>query len=133
VGESGCGKSTLARAAVGMVAPLAGTIRFEGVDVKPLTRRARPHELARLQMVFQNPFSSLNPRRRVGDQIGDAVAVLGLAPRAEWGARVALLLEQVGLPTGAARGYPHEFSGGQRQRIAIARALAANPSVIVLD
>ncbi|MGH3103040.1 MAG: ABC transporter ATP-binding protein [Gaiellaceae bacterium] len=133
VGESGCGKSTLARAAVGMVAPVAGTIRFEGRDVRPLTRGARPRELARLQMVFQNPFSSLNPRRRVGDQIGEALAVLGLAPRSQRSARVAELLAQVGLPAGAARDYPHEFSGGQRQRIAIARALAANPSVIVLD
>ena len=133
VGESGCGKSTLARAAVGMVAPFAGTIRFEGRDVKPLTRGVRPHELARLQMVFQNPFSSLNPRRRIGEQIGDALAVLGLAPRQQRAARVVQLLEQVGLPARTARGYPHEFSGGQRQRIAIARALAANPSVIVLD
>lgn len=133
VGESGCGKSTLARASVGMVAPLTGTIRFEGREVRPMTRRARPRELARLQMVFQNPFSSLNPRRRVGDQIGGALAVLGVASRAKRRARVAELLEQVGLPAGAARGYPHEFSGGQRQRIAIARALAADPSVIVLD
>ena len=133
VGESGCGKSTLARAAVGMVAPLAGTIRFEGREVRPLTRGSRPRELARLQMVFQNPFSSLNPRRRVGEQIGDAIAVLGLAPRGQRSTRVAQLLEQVGLSARAARGYPHEFSGGQRQRIAIARALAANPSVIVLD
>jgi peptide/nickel transport system ATP-binding protein len=133
VGESGCGKSTLARAAVGMLEPVAGTIRFEGREVKPLTRGARPHELARLQMVFQNPFSSLNPRRKIGDQIGDALAVLRLAPRPQRAARVAELLEQVGLPAGASRGYPHEFSGGQRQRVAIARTLAASPSVIVLD
>ena len=133
VGESGCGKSTLARAAVGMVAPVSGTIRFEGQEVRPLTRRARPRELARLQMVFQNPFSSLNPRRRIGDQIGGALAVLGVASRAKRRARVVELLEQVGLPAGAVRGYPHEFSGGQRQRIAIARALAPGPSVIVLD
>jgi peptide/nickel transport system ATP-binding protein len=133
VGESGCGKSTLARAAVGMVAPLAGTIRFEGRPVRPLGRGARPRELAGLQMVFQNPFSSLNPRRKVGEQIGEALAVLRLAPRSQRASRVAQLLEQVGLPPGAARGYPHEYSGGQRQRIAIARALAAKPSVIVLD
>jgi oligopeptide/dipeptide ABC transporter ATP-binding protein len=83
--------------------------------------------------VFQNPFSSLNPRRKVGEQIGDALAVLGLAPRRQRAARIAELLDQVGLPAGATGGYPHEFSGGQRQRIAIARALAASPSVIVLD
>jgi oligopeptide/dipeptide ABC transporter ATP-binding protein len=133
VGESGCGKSTLARAAVGMVAPVAGSIRFEGGEVRPLTRGARPRDLVRLQMVFQNPFSSLNPRRRVGEQISEAIAVLGLAPRSQRPARVAALLDQVGLPQTAARRYPHEFSGGQRQRIAIARALAADPSVIVLD
>jgi oligopeptide/dipeptide ABC transporter ATP-binding protein len=132
VGESGCGKSTLARAAVGMVAPLAGTIRFEGRDVRPLGRGSRAHELVRLQMVFQNPFSSLNPRRRVGEQIGEALVVLGV-PRARRAGRVAALLEQVGLPVAARHRYPHEFSGGQRQRIAIARALAASPSVIVLD
>src|SRR5918995_1779324 len=133
VGESGCGKSTLARAAVGMVAPTAGTIRFEGHDVRPLMRGARPRELSRLQMVFQNPFSSLNPRRRIGEQIAEPLTTLGLAPRKQRGARVAQLLQHVGLAAGAARGYPHEFSGGQRQRIAIARALAADPSVIVLD
>jgi oligopeptide/dipeptide ABC transporter ATP-binding protein len=133
VGESGCGKSTLARAAVGMVVPVSGTVRFEGREVRPLTRGSRPRELTRLQMVFQNPFSSLNPRRRIGEQIGDALAVLHGASRGSRGAQVAELLEQVGLPAAAARGYPHEFSGGQRQRVAIARALAARPSVIVLD
>ena len=133
VGESGCGKSTLARAAVGMVAPVAGTIRFEGRDVTPLTRRARPHDLARLQLVFQNPFSSLNPRRTVGAQIADAIEILDIAPRPARRGRVAQLLEQVGLPASAADRYPHQFSGGQRQRIAVARALAAQPSVLVLD
>jgi peptide/nickel transport system ATP-binding protein len=132
VGESGCGKSTLARAAVGMVARTAGTVRFEGHEVRPLGRGSRPHELVRLQMVFQNPFSSLNPRRRIGDQIGEALVVLGV-PRSRRPARVTELLDHVGLPAAASRRYPHEFSGGQRQRVAIARALAASPSVIVLD
>jgi peptide/nickel transport system ATP-binding protein len=127
VGESGCGKSSLARAAVGLVKPAAGTVRFEGREVTPLTRRARPRELVRLQLVFQNPYSSLNPRRKVGSQVADGLR--GDRRRA----RVAELLELVGLSPGAAGRYPHQFSGGQRQRIAIARALAADPSVIVLD
>ncbi|HUZ85589.1 MAG TPA: ABC transporter ATP-binding protein [Candidatus Baltobacterales bacterium] len=133
VGETGCGKSTLARAAVGLVAPKAGSIWFEGQQLRPLGRRARSRSDARLQMVFQNPFSSLNPRRRVGDQIADAMSILGLVPASARRARVAELLEQVGLPPAAAQRFPHQYSGGQRQRIAIARALAAQPSVIVLD
>ena len=133
VGESGCGKSSLARAAVGLVAPSAGTIRFEGRPVTPLRRRARPRELARLQLVFQNPYSSLNPRRKVGSQLADALDALELVSRRGRATRVRELCELVGLPAAAAEGYPHEFSGGQRQRIAIARALAAQPSVIVLD
>ena len=132
VGESGCGKSSLARAAVGLVAPTAGTVRFEGRPVEPLTRRARSKELTRLQLVFQNPYSSLNPRRRVGDQVGDAISTDG-SGRSGKSARVGELLELVGLPANARSRYPHEFSGGQRQRIAIARALAADPSLIVLD
>ena len=123
VGESGCGKSTLARAAVGLVETAGGTVLFEGRPVKSLGRRTRPAELVRLQLVFQNPYSSLNPRRTIGSQLADGAR----------GANVAELLERVGLPSNAIRRYPHEFSGGQRQRIAIARALAANPSVIVLD
>jgi oligopeptide/dipeptide ABC transporter ATP-binding protein len=133
VGESGCGKSSLARAAVGLVAPTAGSVRFEGAPVSPLTRRARPRELVRLQLVFQNPYSSLNPRRKIGAQLGDALDALEIVPRRGRAPRVRELIELVGLPTAAADGYPHEFSGGQRQRIAIARSLAANPSVIVLD
>lgn len=133
VGESGCGKSSLARAAVGLVRPAAGTVAFEGREVTPLTRRARPRELARLQMVFQNPYSSLNPRRKVGSQLADALDALDLAPRRGRRARVEELLELVGLPAAAATRYPHQFSGGQRQRIAVARALAADPSVLVLD
>jgi peptide/nickel transport system ATP-binding protein len=130
VGESGCGKSSLARAAVGLVAATEGTVTFEGKQVTPLTRRARPRDLVRLQLVFQNPYSSLNPRRTVGSQVADGIAGAGRAAR---GARVRELLELVGLPATAIRRYPHEFSGGQRQRVAIARSLAADPSVIVLD
>ena len=133
VGESGCGKSSLARAAVGLVAPTAGSVLFEGAPVSPLTRRARPRELVRLQLVFQNPYSSLNPRRKIGAQLGDALDALGIVSRRERAPRIRELIELVGLPAAAVDGYPHEFSGGQRQRIAIARSLAANPSVIVLD
>jgi oligopeptide/dipeptide ABC transporter ATP-binding protein len=133
VGESGCGKSSLARAAVGLVRPAAGSVIFEGRELTPLTRRARPRELAGLQMVFQNPYSSLNPRRKVGSQLADALAALDLAPRRGRRVRVEELLELVGLPAAAAGRYPYQFSGGQRQRIAVARALAADPSVLVLD
>ena len=131
VGESGCGKSTLARAGVGLLTPSAGQVLFEDQPLTPLGRSARPAREARLQMVFQNPYASLNPRRRVGTQIAAAMTLGGRKQaRSE---RVAELLDQVGLSPGAARRYPHEFSGGQRQRIAIARALAAEPSCIVLD
>ena len=133
VGESGCGKSSLARAAVGLLRPASGAVFFEGRQVAPLTRRARPRQVARLQMVFQNPYSSLNPRRRIGSQLADALAARELVPRAGRPARVAELLELVGLAPSAAARFPHQFSGGQRQRIAVARALAADPSVLVLD
>jgi len=135
VGESGCGKSTLGRAAVGLVAPSAGEVRYRGVPVEAITRRARPESLRSLQMVFQDPYASLNPRRRVGKQIADAIR---LGTGASFGddeaqARVATLLERVGLSAGIASRYPHEFSGGQCQRIAIARVLATEPSCIVAD
>ena len=127
VGESGCGKSTLARAAVGLVKTTSGAVTFEGRPVTSLGRRARPAELVKLQLVFQNPYSSLNPRRTIGSQVADG------AGRDQRDAQVRELLELVGLPANAFKRFPHEFSGGQRQRIAIARALAADPSVIVLD
>jgi len=130
VGESGCGKSSLARAAVGLVPTSSGTVTFEGKPVTPLTRRARPQSLVRLQLVFQNPYSSLNPRRTIGSQLGDGLDRL---PRRTRTARVQKLCELVGLPSTAPQRYPHEFSGGQRQRVAIARTLAADPTVIVLD
>jgi len=133
VGESGCGKSTLARTAVGLVAPSAGTVMFHGQPVKALGLRSRAATLQGLQMVFQDPQSSLNPRRTVGSQIADALDIHDIVPRAQRPDRVVELLEQVGLAAEARSRYPHQFSGGQRQRIAIARALAAEPSVMVLD
>jgi oligopeptide/dipeptide ABC transporter ATP-binding protein len=133
VGESGCGKSTLARAAVGVLPLSAGSIWFAGRQLRPLSRRARSHHDVRLQMVFQSPFSSLNPRRRIGAQIADAMAILNVVPVGARKARVAEILEKVGLPAAAADDFPHQYSGGQRQRIAIARALAGEPSMMVLD
>ncbi|MFG3604240.1 ABC transporter ATP-binding protein [Micromonospora chersina] len=132
VGESGCGKSTLGRAVVGLLPAAAGDIRFSGHAVAPLGRRRRPRQLRGLQMVFQDPYASLNPRRRVGEQIADGYLLGGVA-RAETVRRAGELLERVGLAADAASRYPHEFSGGQRQRIAIARALATDPSCIIAD
>lgn len=133
VGESGCGKSTLAKAAVGILAPKEGEILLEGSRVQPLNQRVRVKGQRRLQMVFQDPQSSLNPRRTVESQIRDGLALATDLPRSEYARRVSELLVQVGLPLSAASSHPHQFSGGQRQRICIARALAANPSVLVAD
>jgi len=132
VGESGCGKSTLARAAVGLTPIAGGEVLFEGQLLPPLRRRARSRWASRVQMVFQNPYASLNPRRTIGAQIDDGLTLAGVeaSRRRE---RATTLLEEVGLSPGAAGRYPHQFSGGQRQRIAIARALAADPAVILLD
>jgi peptide/nickel transport system ATP-binding protein len=135
VGESGCGKSTLGRAAVGLVAPSAGEVRYRGERVEIVSRSARPPRLRSLQMVFQDPYASLNPRRRVGRQIADAIR-LGTGAKLDDEAassRVVVLLERVGLSAAVAHRYPHEFSGGQCQRIAIARALATEPSCVVAD
>ena len=128
VGESGCGKSTLARTAVGLHAPTAGSVEFDGAPVPPLGRRARAERLLPLQMVFQNPYACLNPRRRIGDQIADGVRGADDPTR-----RVDELLEVVGLDAAMRTRFPHQFSGGQRQRIAIAAALAAQPDVVLLD
>jgi oligopeptide transport system ATP-binding protein len=134
VGESGCGKSTTGLAAIRMLTPTSGNIRFEGQDITHLNRsRMRPLR-RRMQMVYQDPFGSLNPRMRVRDIVGEPLQVHGLAENAaDYRARVARLLETVGLLPDMASRYPHEFSGGQRQRIGIARALAVEPSLIVCD
>ena len=128
VGESGCGKSTLAKLICGLEKLAGGTITFDSHPVKPLGLGRRPKHLLGVQMVFQNPYASLNPRRRIRDQLSDALA---LDPQKTW--TVESLLEAVDLPADSAQRFSHSFSGGQRQRIAIARALAAGPKVLVGD
>jgi peptide/nickel transport system ATP-binding protein len=132
VGESGSGKSTFARCVVRLLETDGGAIRLHGTDIAHLGRRAmRPHR-SRIQMVFQDPYASLNPRRRVGDIIAAGPLAHGVA-KAEARARTGSLLALVGLDAGAAERYPHEFSGGQRQRIGLARALAMQPEILVAD
>jgi oligopeptide/dipeptide ABC transporter ATP-binding protein len=133
VGESGCGKTTLARALLRLVEPTSGTIRFEGVDVRALDGAKLRALRRRMQIVFQDPWSSLNPRMTIGAIIGEGLIVHRIAKGRELERRVAELLQFVGLPPDAASRYPHEFSGGQRQRIGIARALAVGPSLVVCD
>jgi peptide/nickel transport system ATP-binding protein len=132
VGESGSGKSTLARCIVRLVQPEEGAIRFDGTDLTRLNRRGWKPFRKRIQMVFQDPFASLNPRRRVGDILAEGPIAHGM-PRAQAVARAAELLGLVRLDAGAMARFPHEFSGGQRQRIGIARALAMGPEVLIAD
>jgi len=133
VGESGCGKSTLARCLVRLHEPDAGEIRFGGADVLGLTGANLRAYNRQVQMVFQDPFGSLNPRMTVGACLGEVLSVHRVVPKAGIARRVAELLDLVHLPAEAAARRPHEFSGGQRQRIGIARALAVEPSVIIAD
>ncbi|MPY33858.1 ABC transporter ATP-binding protein [Streptomyces adustus] len=133
VGESGCGKSTLARAVCGLTPSEEGSISFDGTPVRPLGVRRRDPALTSIQMVFQDPYGSLNPRRRVGAQIADGIRTAAGRGEDVDGATPEDLLTRVGLPADAATRYAQEFSGGQRQRIAIARALAARPRLLVAD
>jgi peptide/nickel transport system ATP-binding protein len=133
VGESGCGKSTVGRAILRLYKPSDGRIVFDGQDITDLGESALRPLRRRMQMVFQDPYASLNPRHSVGRIVGEPLRVHGLADRRATAGRVRELLEIVGLPRDAAGRYPHEFSGGQRQRIGIARALALNPDFIVCD
>jgi len=133
VGESGSGKSTLARLILRLIEPSAGRIEFNGEDLRALDAEALRRRRRGMQMVFQDPFASLNPRLTVARQLAEPIRLHGLAEGAAVGARVARLLDEVGLRAEHAGRYPHEFSGGQRQRIAIARALAAEPDLIVAD
>jgi peptide/nickel transport system ATP-binding protein len=133
VGESGCGKSTVGRTILRLYKPTAGKIVFDGRDITTLGEGELRGLRRRMQMVFQDPFASLNPRHSIGRIIGEPLRVHGLAGRRKAGERVRELLDIVGLPGDAASRYPHEFSGGQRQRIGLARALAVNPDFVVAD
>jgi oligopeptide/dipeptide ABC transporter ATP-binding protein len=133
VGESGCGKTTTGRAILRLVEPTAGTIRFDGTDLSALDARAMRAMRRRMQLVFQDPYASLNPRLTIGDAIREGIVVHRLAEGAAADARVRALLDEVGLRPEWASRYPHEFSGGQRQRVGIARALAVEPEFLVLD
>jgi oligopeptide/dipeptide ABC transporter ATP-binding protein len=133
VGESGCGKSTLGRTILRLIEPTSGTIEFDGKDITKLSKRGMKATRADMQMVFQDPIGSLNPRMTVGDIVGEGLLVHGMHNRKKRDAAVAEVLKQVGLRAGHANRYPHEFSGGQRQRIGIARALALRPKLIVAD
>ncbi len=133
VGESGCGKSTLCRAVLQLLKPTSGSVHFEGREIAGLSRRAMRPLRGDLQMVFQDPYASLNPRKRVGQIIGSPLKLQGAASGTELRRRVQELLERVGLSPEHFDRFPHEFSGGQRQRIGIARALALRPKLIIAD
>jgi peptide/nickel transport system ATP-binding protein len=133
VGESGCGKTTLGHLIVGLEQPSSGTMAYQGRDIADLGRRERATVRRDLQLMFQDPYSSLDPRMRVGAIVAEPLVAQGLGDRGERRERVARLLDQVGLPARAADRFPHEFSGGQRQRIGLARSLALSPKLIVAD
>jgi oligopeptide transport system ATP-binding protein len=133
VGESGSGKSTLGRLILRLIEPTSGQVIFEGRDLSALGRREMRHLRRQMQIVFQDPYASLNPRMRVGAIVGEGIEIHKLAKGREKQERLVELLRMVGLEADALTRYPHEFSGGQRQRIGIARALAVNPRFLVLD
>jgi oligopeptide/dipeptide ABC transporter ATP-binding protein len=132
-GESGCGKSTVARLLTGLMPASEGSIRYNGEELSTLSGEKLSRFRKEVQMIFQDPFSSLNPRMRVSEIIGEPLAIHGIGNAAERRHRVASLMERVGLSPDQLRRFPHEFSGGQRQRIGIARALAVSPKLIIAD
>ncbi|WP_316978538.1 ABC transporter ATP-binding protein [Shumkonia mesophila] len=133
VGESGCGKSTLGRMVAGIMHPSEGTIRYRGQDIYKMEGDEARQTALKTQMIFQDPFASLNPRMRMQDIVGEAALVHGITTRGKFDSYVDEVLSRVGLDPEFKRRYPHQFSGGQRQRIGIARALAVNPEFIVCD
>jgi peptide/nickel transport system ATP-binding protein len=133
VGESGCGKSTLGRIAAGLMPPSDGEVRVDGKSVDTLSAHEARDARLKIQMIFQDPYASLNPRLRVEESIGEAPRVHGLTDRANFADYVAAQMERAGLDPALRDRYPHQFSGGQRQRIGIARALAVQPSMLVCD
>src|SRR5689334_24351281 len=133
VGESGCGKSTLCRTMVQLLEPTSGSVKFEGKEIAGLGRRALQPMRRQMQMIFQDPYASLNPRKRVGQIVGDPLKLHGVASGGQLKRQVQELLERVGLSPEHYNRFPHEFSGGQRQRIGIARALALRPRLVIAD
>jgi peptide/nickel transport system ATP-binding protein len=133
VGESGCGKSTVGRCLLRLIEPTSGEVRFEGRDVLSLNKSELRALRREMQIVFQDPYASLNPRMKVGDIVGEPLVIHNLGDKADRRERVAELLRKVGLNPDYTKRYPHEFSGGQRQRIGVARTLALNPKLIVAD
>ena len=133
VGESGCGKTTVGRLLLRLIEPTSGTIRFDGRDITTLKGSELKQYRRRIQIIFQDPFASLDPRTPIGDSIGEGLRIHGIGTPAERRAKVARMMDMVGLQPYHARRYPHEFSGGQRQRIGIARALVLEPELVVCD
>ena len=133
VGESGCGKTTVGRLILRLIEPTSGTIRFDGRDITTVKGSALKAYRRRMQIIFQDPYASLDPRTPIGDSIGEGLRIHGIGTPSERRAKVARMMDMVGLQPYHARRYPHEFSGGQRQRIGIARALVLEPDLVVCD
>ena len=133
VGESGCGKSTLAHTMIRLLEPTSGQVILDGVDISTLGNRALREHRRKMQIIFQDPFASLDPRRPVGAAVAEPLLIHGMAKGADADARVVELFERVGLEASMMRQFPHQFSGGQRQRVCIARALATQPELVIAD
>jgi oligopeptide transport system ATP-binding protein len=133
VGESGSGKSTACRAVLQLISPTSGSVKFEGREIAGLSRRRMRPLRREMQMIFQDPYASLNPRKRIGQIVADPLKRQGIATRPERRKRALALLERVGMTSDCYNRFPHEFSGGQRQRIGIARALALQPKLVIAD